>query len=49
MMQKLEFDQGNALHVLETLPPNMDVGKYIFSFEVVTFLFFPSFISYFVK
>lgn len=43
MMQKLKFDQDNAVHVLETLPTNVDVGKYVFSFEVATFLFSISF------
>ncbi|GER29677.1 glycosyltransferase subunit 2 [Striga asiatica] len=33
--QKLKFDPENAVHVLETLPTNVDVGKYIFSFEIV--------------
>ncbi|KAK6141654.1 hypothetical protein DH2020_024596 [Rehmannia glutinosa] len=33
--QKLNFDPDNAVHVLETLPTNVDVGNYIFSFEIV--------------
>ncbi|CAA0832185.1 Dolichyl-diphosphooligosaccharide--protein glycosyltransferase subunit 2 [Striga hermonthica] len=33
--QKLKFDPENAVHVLETLPTNVDVGKYVFSFEIV--------------
>lgn len=33
-MQELKFDPERAVHVLETLPKNVDVGKYIFSFEV---------------
>ncbi|KAL8530255.1 hypothetical protein ACS0TY_007342 [Phlomoides rotata] len=33
--QKLKFDQDNAVHVLETLPTNVDVGNYIFSFEII--------------
>lgn len=38
MMQKLKFDPDNEVHVLETLPEIVDVGKYIFSFEVLPFL-----------
>ncbi|KAL0459389.1 UNVERIFIED_CONTAM: Dolichyl-diphosphooligosaccharide--protein glycosyltransferase subunit [Sesamum latifolium] len=33
--QKLKFDPDNSVHVLEKLPPNVNVGSYIFSFEVV--------------
>ncbi|CAA0823956.1 Dolichyl-diphosphooligosaccharide--protein glycosyltransferase subunit 2 [Striga hermonthica] len=33
--QKLKFDPENAVHVLKTLPTDVDVGKYIFSFEIV--------------
>ncbi|XP_011080069.1 dolichyl-diphosphooligosaccharide--protein glycosyltransferase subunit 2 [Sesamum indicum] len=33
--QKLKFDPDNSVHVLEKLPPNVNVGNYIFSFEVV--------------
>ncbi|KAL0435585.1 UNVERIFIED_CONTAM: Dolichyl-diphosphooligosaccharide--protein glycosyltransferase subunit [Sesamum radiatum] len=33
--QKLQFDPDNSVHVLEKLPPNVNVGNYIFSFEVV--------------
>ncbi|KAG8389197.1 hypothetical protein BUALT_Bualt02G0203900 [Buddleja alternifolia] len=33
--QKLKFDPDNSVHVLETLPTNVDVGKYIFSFEII--------------
>ncbi|KAL3849975.1 hypothetical protein ACJIZ3_011857 [Penstemon smallii] len=33
--QKLKFDADNAVHVLETLPENVGVGSYIFSFEVI--------------
>ncbi|KAI3449788.1 hypothetical protein Pfo_006453 [Paulownia fortunei] len=33
--QTLNFDPDNAVHVLETLPTNVDVGNYIFSFEIV--------------
>ncbi|KAL3647727.1 proteasome regulatory particle base subunit [Castilleja foliolosa] len=32
--QKLKFDPENAVHVLETLPTNVDVGNYVFSFEI---------------
>ncbi|KAL2487994.1 Dolichyl-diphosphooligosaccharide--protein glycosyltransferase subunit 2 [Forsythia ovata] len=32
--QELKFDPERAVHVLETLPENVDVGKYIFSFEI---------------
>ncbi|KAL3644977.1 proteasome regulatory particle base subunit [Castilleja foliolosa] len=32
--QKLKFDPENAEHVLETLPTNVDVGNYVFSFEI---------------
>ncbi|XP_022874529.1 dolichyl-diphosphooligosaccharide--protein glycosyltransferase subunit 2 [Olea europaea var. sylvestris] len=32
--QELKFDPERAVHVLETLPKNVDVGKYIFSFEI---------------
>ncbi|CAA2933566.1 dolichyl-diphosphooligosaccharide--glycosyltransferase subunit 2-like [Olea europaea subsp. europaea] len=32
--QELKFDPDHAVHVLETLPKNIDVGKYIFSFEI---------------
>lgn len=40
MMQKLKFDAESGMHVLETLPENINVGSYVFSFEVVTFLLF---------
>ncbi|KAL1539659.1 proteasome regulatory particle base subunit [Salvia divinorum] len=33
--QKLKFDAASGMHVLETLPKNIDVGSYIFSFEVI--------------
>ncbi|KAL2556926.1 Dolichyl-diphosphooligosaccharide--protein glycosyltransferase subunit 2 [Forsythia ovata] len=33
--QELKFDPENAVHVLETLPKNVNVGKYIFSFEIL--------------
>lgn len=33
-MQELKFDPETGLHVLETLPKNVDVGPYTFSFEV---------------
>ncbi|GER24940.1 glycosyltransferase subunit 2 [Striga asiatica] len=33
--QELKFDPETAVHVLETLPTDVDVGKYIFSFEIV--------------
>ncbi|XP_012831126.1 PREDICTED: dolichyl-diphosphooligosaccharide--protein glycosyltransferase subunit 2 [Erythranthe guttata] len=33
--QKLKFDPENSVHVLETLPTNVDVGNYIFSFEII--------------
>ncbi|KAI3460965.1 hypothetical protein Pfo_017628 [Paulownia fortunei] len=32
--QKLKFDPDNEVHVLETLPAIVDVGNYIFSFEI---------------
>ncbi|KAL2470549.1 Dolichyl-diphosphooligosaccharide--protein glycosyltransferase subunit 2 [Abeliophyllum distichum] len=32
--QELKFDPERAVHVLEILPENVDVGKYIFSFEI---------------
>ncbi|CAI9776671.1 unnamed protein product [Fraxinus pennsylvanica] len=32
--QELKFDPEHAVHVLENLPNNIDVGKYIFSFEI---------------
>ena len=35
MIQELKFDTVNGMHVLETLPKNVDVGSYVFSFEVV--------------
>ncbi|XP_042017581.1 dolichyl-diphosphooligosaccharide--protein glycosyltransferase subunit 2-like [Salvia splendens] len=33
--QELKFDAVSGMHVLETLPKNIDVGSYIFSFEVI--------------
>ncbi|KZV22900.1 dolichyl-diphosphooligosaccharide--protein glycosyltransferase subunit 2-like [Dorcoceras hygrometricum] len=33
--QKLKFDPDSAMHVLETLPTNIDIGSYVFSFEIV--------------
>lgn len=33
-MQELKFDLETGLHVLETLPKNVDIGPYTFSFEV---------------
>ncbi|XP_047976320.1 dolichyl-diphosphooligosaccharide--protein glycosyltransferase subunit 2-like [Salvia hispanica] len=33
--QKLKFDAVSGMHVLETLPKNIDVGSYVFSFEIV--------------
>ncbi|XP_057798123.1 dolichyl-diphosphooligosaccharide--protein glycosyltransferase subunit 2 [Salvia miltiorrhiza] len=33
--QKLKFDAVSGMHVLETLPKNVDVGSYVFSFEVI--------------
>ncbi|KAL1546601.1 proteasome regulatory particle base subunit [Salvia divinorum] len=33
--QKLKFDAVNGMHVLETLPKNIDVGSYVFSFEII--------------
>ncbi|CAI0386149.1 unnamed protein product [Linum tenue] len=33
--QELKFDSENKVHVLETLKKSVDVGKYIFVFEIV--------------
>ncbi|KAK4369200.1 hypothetical protein RND71_012992 [Anisodus tanguticus] len=33
--QDLKFDPENAVHFLDALPENIDVGSYIFSFEIV--------------
>ncbi|KAL6564482.1 hypothetical protein OROMI_015932 [Orobanche minor] len=33
--QRLKFEPENAVHVLETLPTDIDVGNYVFSFEIV--------------
>ncbi|KAG6403079.1 hypothetical protein SASPL_135296 [Salvia splendens] len=33
--QELKFDAVSGMHVLETLPKNIDVGSYVFSFEVI--------------
>ncbi|XP_073040651.1 LOW QUALITY PROTEIN: dolichyl-diphosphooligosaccharide--protein glycosyltransferase subunit 2-like [Primulina eburnea] len=33
--QKLKFDPDSGMHVLETLPTNIDIGNYVFSFEIV--------------
>ncbi|KAG8370816.1 hypothetical protein BUALT_Bualt13G0022800 [Buddleja alternifolia] len=33
--KELKFDPENSVHVLETLPPNVDAGNYIFSFEII--------------
>ncbi|XP_073064756.1 dolichyl-diphosphooligosaccharide--protein glycosyltransferase subunit 2-like [Primulina eburnea] len=33
--QKLKFDPDSGMHVLETLPANIDIGNYVFSFEIV--------------
>lgn len=34
MIQDLKFDHKNAVHYLDALPKDIDVGSYIFSFEV---------------
>lgn len=34
-MQELNFDPKTELHVLETLPENIDIGTYTLSFEVL--------------
>ncbi|CDP03756.1 unnamed protein product [Coffea canephora] len=33
--QELKFDPETKLHVLDALPENVDVGKYIFTFEIL--------------
>lgn len=33
--KKLKFDADSGMHVLETLPESIDVGSYIFSFEII--------------
>ncbi|KAF8401909.1 hypothetical protein HHK36_012859 [Tetracentron sinense] len=33
--QELKFDPENSVHFLDALPKSIDVGKYIFSFEIV--------------
>ncbi|XP_073120896.1 dolichyl-diphosphooligosaccharide--protein glycosyltransferase subunit 2-like [Henckelia pumila] len=33
--QKLKFDPDSGMHVLETLPTNIDIGNYVFSFEII--------------
>ncbi|XP_042003675.1 dolichyl-diphosphooligosaccharide--protein glycosyltransferase subunit 2-like [Salvia splendens] len=33
--QKLKFNAVSGMHVLETLPKNIDVGSYVFSFEII--------------
>lgn len=33
--QELKFDQQTGFHILDTLPNNLDVGEYIFSFQIV--------------
>jgi oligosaccharyltransferase complex subunit delta (ribophorin II) len=33
--QALKFDPENAVHVLDVLPTTVDVGKYVFVFEIV--------------
>ncbi|KAG6434540.1 hypothetical protein SASPL_106178 [Salvia splendens] len=33
--QKLKFDAVSGIHVLETMPKNIDVGSYVFSFEII--------------
>ncbi|KAH6754983.1 ribophorin II family protein [Perilla frutescens var. hirtella] len=33
--KKLTFDAASGMHVLETLPESIDVGSYIFSFEII--------------
>ncbi|KAK4493179.1 hypothetical protein RD792_017963 [Penstemon davidsonii] len=33
--QILKFDPDTAVHVLETLPANVDIGNHIFSFEII--------------
>lgn len=33
-MQELKVNPGSAVHVLDALPKNVDVGNYIFVFEV---------------
>jgi len=37
MTQELWYDQESALHVLDALPKNVDVGTYVFVFEVFPF------------
>ncbi|KAH6796286.1 hypothetical protein C2S51_037272, partial [Perilla frutescens var. frutescens] len=33
--KKLTFDAASGMYVLETLPESIDVGSYIFSFEII--------------
>jgi len=34
MTQELQYDKSNGNHVLEAFPDNVDVGTYVFVFEV---------------
>ena len=34
MIQELQYDQNNGIHFLEAFPDNVDVGTYVFVFEV---------------
>ncbi|TKY62345.1 Dolichyl-diphosphooligosaccharide--protein glycosyltransferase subunit 2 [Spatholobus suberectus] len=33
--KELQYDQNNGIHVLEVFPDNVDVGTYVFVFEIV--------------
>ncbi|XP_076899424.1 dolichyl-diphosphooligosaccharide--protein glycosyltransferase subunit 2-like [Bidens hawaiensis] len=33
--QELKFDHKEAVHILDTLPADVDVGEYVFAFEIV--------------
>lgn len=38
MIQALQYDQSSGLHVFGVFPANVDVGTYVFVFEVFLFV-----------
>jgi hypothetical protein len=39
VLQELQYDQSSGLHVLSVSPDNVDVGTYVFVFEVFVYVY----------